>query len=302
MITFFYEMVRRLKKEGRAYWPLVYKINKLLLNLFYPILYGGKKREKGTDESSPIIISLTTYPARVGTVWITITSLLNQTKQPQRVILWLAEEQFQDKKIPKRLMQLQKRGLEIRYCEDLKPHKKYFYTMQEYPECFVVTADDDIFYPENHIENLWKGHEKYPDAIICHWSHKIGIKENKDFEPYNEWTDNGEDRPSVLNLAVGCNGILYPPGCLPPETFNKEKINQYALRTDDLWLKCMSVRNNTNVVNCNETILIYFNILKAQKSGLWKTNTGQEQNNDRVWRTLMEAYPEVKKRLLNAVG
>ena len=151
MITFFYEMVRRLKKEGRTYWPLVYKINKLLLNLFYPILYGGKEREKGTDESSPIIISLTTYPARVGTVWITITSLLNQTKQPQRVILWLAEEQFQDKKIPKRLMQLQKRGLEILYCEDLKPHKKYFYTMQEYPECFVVTADDDIFYPENHI-------------------------------------------------------------------------------------------------------------------------------------------------------
>lgn len=297
MIRFFYEAVRKQKRNNRPYWKLSYKVNKMLVNMLFP-LCQRRRRGCGVDAESKIIVSMTTYPARIGSVWITIASLLQQTMRPCKVILWLAEEQFPDHEIPDNLKRLKRRGLEICFCEDLKPHKKYYYVMQEYSDYYIITADDDIFYPENHIEQLWKGHEKYKDAIICHWSHQIAVDEQGNFRAYNDWPDNGGGDPSYAALAVGCNGILYPPASLPNETFDREKIMEHSLCTDDLWLKCMEILNGWKTVNCNETPLIYFNILSTRNSGLWKSNIGESRNNDMIWEQLMKLYPEVKNRLI----
>lgn len=300
MIAFFYENVKKLKKKNKPYWKFLYKFSKLLVNLFYPISQLCRK-DPGTDPDSKVIISLTSFPGRIGTVWTTIDSLLNQTKKPYKVLLWLAKEQFPEGELPRSLVRLQRRGLEICFCEDLKPHKKYHDAMQIYPEYFIVTADDDIFYPENHIEQLWKGHEKHPDAVICHWSHQIALDKEGNFAPYNNWEDNAVSEPAYSTLAVGCNGVLYPPGSIPKEAFVKESITENALFTDDLWLKCMEIRNDWKTVNCNETVLIYFSNLFSGKAGLWKSNTGEKGNNDRVWSRLMELYPDVKDKLLGEI-
>ena len=298
MIRFFYESVRKLKKKNRPYWKFAYKINKVLVNLIFPVSQRWKK-DYGLGAESRIIVSLTTYPARISTVWITIASLLQQTMKPYKLILWLAEEQFLGHEIPNSLKRLEKRGLEIRFCEaDLRPHKKYFYTMQEYPDYYVITADDDIFYPEDHIERLWKGHQKYPDAIMCHWSHRIDFDRQGWFIPYNDWADNAEEDPSFATLAVGCNGILYPPGSLPKVAFDKNKILETALDTDDLWLKCMEILSGWKTVNYNKIVLIYFNVLSTRKAGLWNGNVGESRNNDIIWDRLMKLYPEVRDRLL----
>lgn len=297
MISFFYETVRNAKSFNRPYWKLLYKINKVIINLLYPIFQKNNKTY-GLDESSKIVVSLTTYPARISTVWITIASLLAQTMKPCKVILWLAEEQFPDHKIPLSLEKMKQRGLEIRFCGDLKPHKKYYYAIQEYFDYYVITADDDIFYPENHIEQLWKEYEKYPDSIICHWSHLIAFDVSGKFLPYEEWRDNGAESPAYATLAVGCGGVLYPPGSLPMETFDRQRIVEYTLYTDDLWLKCMEILWGKKTVNCNRTALIYFNNITTMKSGLWTHNTGQSRNNDIVWKQLMELYPEVREKLL----
>lgn len=301
MIRSFYEAVRKLKRDNKPYWKLVYKINKVLVNLIFPISQKWKK-DYGLDADSRIVVSLTSYPARISTVWITVASLLQQTMRPYKLILWLAEEQFPRHEIPDSLKRLTKRGLEIKFCEDdLKPHKKYYYAIQEYPDYYIITADDDILYPEDHIERLWKGYGKYPDTIICHWSHRIEFDSQGKFIPYDDWPDNGEEEPSFATLAVGCNGILYPPGSLPEETFDKNKIMETALDTDDLWLKCMEILNGWKTVNCNHTVLIYFNVLSTRNSGLWKGNTGENRNNDVMWDRFMNLYPEVKNRLLEVV-
>ena len=297
MITFFYEMARKAKLNKRVYWSLIYKVNKVLINIFFPITQRWKN-SCGVDKESRIIVSLTTYPARISSVWITIASLLQQTQKPYKIILWLAEEQFPNRKVPGSLERLKKRGLEIRFCEDLKPHKKYYYSMIEYPNYFIITADDDILYPENHIQRLWQGYERYPNTVICQWSHQIEFDIRGEFQPYDDWQDNTEKKPAYSTLAVGCNGILYPPHCLPREAFQKKKILENALYTDDLWLKCMEILNGWKTVNCNETIMIYFNLISTQKSGLWKKNTGSGNNNNRIWSRLMELYPEVKGKLI----
>ena len=93
MITFFYEASRTQKSKNKPYWKLAYKVNKVLVNMLFPLRQRWEKA-CGTDSESRIIVSLTTYPARVQGVWVTIASLLNQTMKPYKVILWLAEEQF----------------------------------------------------------------------------------------------------------------------------------------------------------------------------------------------------------------
>lgn len=136
-----------------------------------------------------------------------------------------------------------------------------------------MTADDDILYPENHLEKLWKTHLEFPQDVICQWSHRIAFDEQGEFLPYNDWPDNGREAPSLATLAVGCSGILYPLGAVVKEAFDQEKLQKYALAVDDLWLKCMELLAGTKTVNCNQTILVYYNILSTRKSGLWVSNT-----------------------------
>ncbi len=68
------------------------------------------------------------------------------------------KEQFPAGKLPESVQRLTTRGLEICYCEDLKSHKKYFEAMKQFPQEIIVTADDDILYPENHLEKNYGRH------------------------------------------------------------------------------------------------------------------------------------------------
>ncbi len=100
-------------------------------------------------------------------IYITLESLFRQTIRPDRIILWLADEQYPDKKaVEMRLKKYKKLGLEIQYCDDLRSHKKYFYTMKKYPEAIVITADDDIIFSEDMLEKLLKTYLKYPENCL----------------------------------------------------------------------------------------------------------------------------------------
>lgn len=295
MIKNLYGLIVWMKKKEIILWPFFYKINKLLVNLLYPIIARFSKRN-GLDETSEIIVSLTSFPDRINTVWITISTLLNQTLKPKKIILWLAENEFPTHQVPKSLERMKKRGLEIRFCDDLKPHKKYFFAMNEFPENIIVTADDDIFYPENNLEKLENEYKKNKNSVICHWSHKIGFDQRGDFLPYNDWKTNDKELSCLCTIPIGCNSVLYPPGCLYYDALSKCKVLKYVY-TDDLWLKCMEIMNGTPARNCNETPLIYFNIITTQFTGLWKNNTENLNRNDTAWKQLMKDYPEVRKRL-----
>ena len=97
-----------------------------------------------------IIVSLTSYPKRIDTIWLTITSLFKQSMKPDLIVLWLAKSQFKTlDDLPDSLKRLQKYGLKIKLCDDLKSHKKYYYALKEFNEDIVILADDDMFYPND---------------------------------------------------------------------------------------------------------------------------------------------------------
>ena len=289
--------------QNNKCWSVLYKINKIIINLIYPITAKFNKRI-GIDKDSKVIVSLTTHPTRIKTVWITIASLLSQTYKPAKVLLYLSNEQFSSgfNDLPKNLLRLQKRGLDIVLVdEDLKPHKKYFYSFKDYKDKLVITTDDDIFYPENMIEELVRASEKYPDAVICSRSHRIQLVDsdgNKQFAPYSTWNNNTTQEPEMLTLAVGCNGILYRPGLFDDELFNLEMIKETSLYTDDLWLKAMEIRSGIKTYNCSKEPLVFFDNIFTKSSGLWHVNAGGINNrNDLAWSNIIKAYPELYDKL-----
>lgn len=192
---------------------------------------------------------------------------------------------------------MEKRGLEIKFCDDLKPHKKYFYTMQQFPENYVVTIDDDVIYPENLLELLWNASIKFPNTIICTWSHTIRFDKNGDFLPYTNWKNIKFEEPEFNLVPIGCGGVLYPPHCLNSEVFNKEKLIKKSLYTDDLWLKTMATINNTKSFDCNIYDIIYFNTFFTKKNGLWKKNVLTTNRNDTSWNNLILEYPILRDKL-----
>ena len=105
-----------------------------LFNVLVPIYFlltrGKSLNEKKRDKQ--LIVSLTSFPLRIGRLWIVIETLLRQKVQPDKIILWLAKSQFPngDFDLPKKLLKQTKRGLEIRFVdEDIRSYKKFYYTL-----------------------------------------------------------------------------------------------------------------------------------------------------------------------------
>ena len=141
--------------------------------------------------SPKYIVSLTSYGKRLtGTAPYAIATILNQTIRPDKVILWVARE---DKgKLPSIMRKLTRKGLEIRFCEDLKSYKKLIPVLENFPDDYIITADDDVYYPQNWLEQLIIEHKKYPKKIICHRAHGIKVDDNHEPLPYTKW-DGGID-------------------------------------------------------------------------------------------------------------
>ncbi|MHC1733041.1 MAG: glycosyl transferase [Bacteroidales bacterium] len=232
------------------------------------------------DES--YIVSLTSFPERINEVWITIETLMRQTFKPDMIILWLAEEQFPDKKVPESLNKLTSRGLTIKFCEDLRAHKKYYFSLINYPTSNIITVDDDLYYPRNLLFNLVKLHSEFPDLIVTNRAHRITFS-GKELNPYRQWKHNVTDtQPSYLLLATGGAGTLYPPDCLHNDVFKKELLRKLCFYADDLWLKIMSLRRDKKIATNKMYNKDFASVGKSQRTKLVSVNVLQGGNDEQL--------------------
>jgi len=277
-----------------------------LINLIIPFLFTlnpvkSKLNFKSSDSSPKIIVSLTSFPVRIHKVWLVIETLLMQRTQPDKILLWLFKGEFNGREsLPEKLLNLEKRGLEIRFCdENLMPHKKYFFTMTEYPGADVITVDDDILYPDNFISKLLEYHNNFPDEIITTIGRKIKIIDNKIF-PYKEWEIIRSDSShSFQVIPIGAGGVYYPRGSLHADCFDIEKIKSYALMNSDLWLKIMSLRAETRVVCIAENYSKFFiPVIYRDNKTLMERNINNGRK-DKVYKRLIDLYNIPINKLLN---
>ena len=271
-------------------------INNNIKNL--PTLTQGPGRE-----TPRLIISLTSFPERIDDISYNIYSLLNQTTTADKLILWLAEEQFPDKEkcLPEKLLKLQKHGLTIKWCKDLKSYKKLLFSLKEFPNDIIVTADDDIFYPNNWLELLYHSYLKSPEDIHCHRAHRVTLSENGDINSYNAWPKCvTQSEASYMNFCTTGGGVLYPPNSLHSNVFNEELLLELCPTTDDIWFWGMALLKGTKikVIHNNISELIYINpeLEFGLTSGttLFKTNKTQ---NDHQMENLANYFSDIKPTL-----
>jgi len=198
-----------------------------------------------------VIVSLTSYGRRVknNVVYYTIISLLRQKRQPSRIILWLAEDEWNDNNIPKKLYGLKDNGVEICYCNDIKSYKKLIPTLSNYPNSVIITFDDDMIYSRDAVKVLFDEHLKHPHDIICRAARKPIILNGLP-QKYSEWEDsilkpfvNGTS--GELLFPVGVGGVLYPCGALHSDVLNKDLYMKFCPHADDIWFWFCGLRNHT---------------------------------------------------------
>lgn len=229
-----------------------------------------------------VIISLTSYPARLKNLHIVIRSLLKQKVSPEKIILYLGTD-TKETDIPDQLNKLKKYNFEIRFgYEDIKPHKKYYFAMQEFPDSTIITVDDDLIYDKNLVGDLLACAQKNPGCVCARRVNLITKDTNGQLTPYSKWLweYNGITEPSHALIATGCGGVLYPSHILPKDTFDLPAIKNNCLNTDDIWLKFMELKNDVKVVFSNNKIIHPLTLRHTQESGLLKTNTTGENRND----------------------
>lgn len=107
----------------------------------------------------PIIVSLTSWERRLEKVYLSIESLLRQSIKPDYIFLWLSDK---IESLPDSLQKTRLRGVDIFFRPDLGSYKKEIYVLREYPNALLVTADDDILYPKNWLEGLYKAYLDEP--------------------------------------------------------------------------------------------------------------------------------------------
>lgn len=280
-------------------WYDYYKRSPFTGSLVRTVLKSGRdifisRAPETARAERSITVSLASYPARIASVHLAVRSLLRQTLKADRVILWLAREQFPqgEEELPAELTALVGEGLTIGWCEDLGPHKKYFYAMQQYPEDIIITADDDMEYPQELIETLYRCYRTFPYAVCCMRAHGIRLGADKSVAPYSQWERDSTRvyMPSMSLMATGVGGVLYPPHCMANELYNKDRFMLMCPAADDLWLKIMQVMALTPTVIAG-SIPQDAQIPGTQDTALWRSNDSKGDN-DRCLRAILDVYNE----------
>lgn len=282
MARLWYKAYREMKKEVLTYGKgidIIFDFEKKIND--DPALKNAIC-ENTIDYDSKLIVSLTSFPARVNYIHDTIVSILEQSEIPDRILLWLSYEEFENREddLPMDLLELEKEGLEIKWCENIRSHKKYMYTMKENPKDIVIIVDDDTIYEQQTISYLYKSYLRFPECVSANRVHIIGFDDNKNISPYMEWKQGIENMfqiPSYALFPTGVGGVLYPPKSLFGEVLNIKEAEEVCPTTDDVWLKFMAVLNNTKTVCAYPNIELNL-VEETQKTALYRINRRGGEN------------------------
>lgn len=266
----------------------------------YEVCYRNKVLESkssglGNDAHDSITISLTSFGPRIGTAYLAIESLMQQSLKADRIVLCLAKNEFKEDDLPASLKKQRERGLEILFCEeDLRSYNKFFYTLKKYPDDIVITVDDDFIYPIDTVDSLYNAYLKEPQVIHCNRAHWMTFDKSGKLRSYRKWNfDRAFDEAALRTFPTGVGGVLYFPGSLDDAVFDKKSFLKLAPNADDVWLKAMSLKKSVkcrkvgNTAKFDEKAIV---IPSSQSITLKRKNKHKRDGNDSVIPQVFNEY------------
>ncbi len=229
----------------------------------------------------PVVVSLTSYSKRIDDVYLVLESLSLQTVLPNRVILWLAEDEVTFDDLPLTLKNRVEYGLEIKFCKDIKSYKKIIPTLNLGQDFHIITIDDDIIYPHDTIENFIRDHKKHPYAILGNRAHEVIFDKGR-VVPYKRWNKEVKNQSDNIFLT-GCGAIFYPNNSLDPRVSDEQVFMDICPHADDIWLYAMAKLQDSEIRKCNgRDFSQYIQIPYNQECGLNKFNVDRGENDKQL--------------------
>ena len=263
-----------------------------LAKVFLPI-YLEKSKRPTPKKQIDVIVSFTSFPARINDVWQVVECMLRQTFMPKKIILWLSREQFADtNSIPTSLISRMGDIFEIRLVDgDIRSHKKYYYVSKEYPKSKIVLIDDDLYYPTYMLEELYLEHLKHPNDLISRYALFIHHDDKGYVLPYRRWHEvykacGGDD---VFFGSGG--GTLFTPNMMYEDLLNEQLFLNLTPIADDIWLNAMIRLGGTYIRKIPSTMILPI-IGKGSKIKLSAQNVGQNKNDEQI-KSITDYYKRV---------
>jgi hypothetical protein len=196
-----------------------------------------------------LILGILLYIAKILPV---INSLLNQTMQANKIILWLSHDKYlfdagvEYKNIPPKIRKLaesEENKFEIRYTENTGPFRKLLPALEHFntSEDIIVTADDDIIYPDFWLESLYKAFLK-SNCVVSFRAKIILSNNNNHFKPYVDWPvlDYWDHCKDLFLCPTGNNGILYSPEFFDDRIFDPV-FKKLCTSRCDIWFSALMI-------------------------------------------------------------
>jgi hypothetical protein len=249
-----------------------------------------------------IIVSLTSFPEALPFAARAIRSILEGSVLPDKIFLYLTDQQFPNGKIPPDIEDIFTLSsiFEVRFYNDIiRSYTKLIPVIQDFPNDIIITIDDDVKYHNNMLKRLLNRHKKYPNAIIGHRVRRIKLNARyrkwKCYKPISLLTRSF--RPNYRNLQTGVGGVLYPPHSLSEEMLKPEVFMQLAPTVDDIWFWAAAVAKGTKIAPIPFGFWRQPDLGKPSKISLRSTNVFSSTDVNRsVFESILKKYPIIKKR------
>lgn len=198
-----------------------------------------------------MIISLTSFPARLPQIGKCLQSLIDQLELGDRLVLWLGNEKFPNRMadVPTNIRALSTDAggpVEIRFTHDMKSFTKLLPALKTFPDDCIITVDDDTIYKPGTIALLKAAHRQNGTAIFAH-----GVSDV--YRIGNRWkrttgTFGFRRSPIHMRMPLGVCGVLYPPHSLHPQVHEELLFQKLTASNDDIWFWYCAVKQGTPVL------------------------------------------------------
>ncbi|KAL6608569.1 hypothetical protein U3516DRAFT_837713 [Neocallimastix sp. 'constans'] len=261
------------------------KFNKSFENL-KKYLYKRYKISYFEILDAPVIVTMTTYPAREKSIVIMLEHFKKQTLKPDLITVWLSETEYPKDITPVHLKPFVEEGyIELHWIPTNTNIYKRHEIIKLYNNAYVITADDDIYYPETYIEEMYTN-MVLTNKICVYNSHYDYFKKYK-----LEIKNNGKNDSLYVHIYGGLMG--FPPFSFPLQLFDERHIkvkDKYYKTNDEVWLLSGLLENNDKIHSLNS---INFNIEKynienSQNTGLYKINIKHHVTEYMIARMILE--------------
>lgn len=229
-----------------------------------------------------IIVTFTTWKKRELCVPQMLEHFKQQTVKPDKIICWLSSDEYNGENIPKSLQKfVDEKYIEVKWVkENIYGHKRWE-ALKHYHDCYVITIDDDIYYPKTYIEELYTTAKKYPECFITYYSGIMNFIGTTKIRCNTQAGQIGIDIETLSGLS-----------CIPPNVFPMKMFDYYQLRDkycpicDDSWVNAWRIKYGINSIAVHPFTKLNC-IDGTQTEGIW--NTYNSKLNDNVLQKVKNA-------------